>query len=239
MGSQSVLFEAQTIGSAGSASAGQIDTAVTTSLGVTVSNPGALSGIDEEADEDLRERCRNSLGPLSPNGPKRAIEYVLTTPSLSGVAINRVLVLQPLGDGFVYVYAASEDGALSAPDIATAQVALDTYATSEVQTTVLASATDKAINVAPTVYVKSGLRSDSEWEDVVDAALRAYTKTIPIGGLTTDVPNVVPWRGIVGIIKGAADGVISASLASEADISLAQTEVAVPGTYTITIVQVA
>lgn len=243
--SVTAVFLAQEIGSDGSASVGQIDALVTTALGVTCSNPGALSGIDAEEDSTLRVRCRASLGPLSPNGPRRAIEYVCTTPELvSGVAVNRVKVSQPNGDGIVYVYIAAPDGALSGPDVALVQAGVDVYATAEVQTNIVASATDLSVDVGPTVYVTSGVLSDSEWQDEVTDALDAYIAGLPIGGVTAGAANIIPWRALVGVIKQIQIGdsatfeVISCNLASEADVSLLETEVAIPGTYTITIVQV-
>ncbi|MCB9584544.1 MAG: baseplate J/gp47 family protein [Polyangiaceae bacterium] len=243
LGTATANFQAQVIGSAGSASAGQIDTLVTTALGVTCSNAGALSGRDAETDEALRERCRDSLGSLSPSGPKRAIEFVCSTPSLvSDVVVNRVKVLQPNGDGICQIYVAAPDGGLSGPDVAKVQLGVDYFATAEVQTNVVHSATDRAVDVAPTVYVTSGVLSDSEWQDEVTDALDAYLNGLPIGGVTAGASNIIPWRALVGVVKQIqiADSfpVISCNLASEVDISLVETEVAVPGTYTITIVQV-
>jgi hypothetical protein len=78
LGTLTLDFSADEAGSDSNAAAGEIDTLVTTMLGVTCSNDTlAALGIDEESDESLRERCRAKLGMLSPNGPARRYNAVV------------------------------------------------------------------------------------------------------------------------------------------------------------------
>ena len=71
----SIAVEAIELGIASTSLAGDINQLVTPLLGVAVANPSALVGADEETDALLRERCRLSLGALSPNGPRDAYAY--------------------------------------------------------------------------------------------------------------------------------------------------------------------
>jgi uncharacterized phage protein gp47/JayE len=73
-------FTADEPGADSTALAGEIDTLVTSMLGVTCSNTLAALGLDEESDDALRERCRAKLGTLSPNGPRDAYDFVVRDP---------------------------------------------------------------------------------------------------------------------------------------------------------------
>src|SRR5690606_14818917 len=98
-----IAFEA---GSASSSSAGEITEIVTTMLQVTCSNPVALIGRDEESDPALRQRCRDSLGALSPNGPQAAYEYWAKSALRADgqpVNVNRVWVSTASSIGHVTV----------------------------------------------------------------------------------------------------------------------------------------
>ncbi len=64
----SVTVVADQAGSGSSAGATDIDTLVTSLLGVTCSNPAAAVGIDQQDPSVTVQQCRDKLGSLSPNG---------------------------------------------------------------------------------------------------------------------------------------------------------------------------
>src|ERR1700676_3358745 len=104
--------EAVEIGAASNAAPGAITTLETTLLGVAVTNIVPVLGQDAESDEALRQRCRDSLGALSPNGPKAAYAYVAKSAVRNDVSIGvtRVKIPTPPGDGSLSVYVASASG---------------------------------------------------------------------------------------------------------------------------------
>lgn len=107
-------------GTASSAGIDEIDAFVTTLLGVTCSNDAVLIGADEEKDEDLRIRCRNALGALSPNGPQDAYNYFAKStvrPDGSTIIVNRTKISQDSSTGLVQVYLADPDGPLDTADV--------------------------------------------------------------------------------------------------------------------------
>ena len=77
-------FPADEAGSDSSSGATDIDTMVTTFLGVTCSNAAAFVGVDEEDDAALRDRCRGTDLPsrrVPPRGaPNRALAHRATPP---------------------------------------------------------------------------------------------------------------------------------------------------------------
>jgi hypothetical protein len=236
---------AEESGTESNAAAGTLTTLQTSLTGVTVTNADDILGTDEETDADLRERCRDSLGALSPNGPAAAYEYVAKTPSLvGGAAITRVKLGTPPGDGTLTVYLADADGAVSGGDVALVQTGFDTWATPGGSATVTAvSATGVPLTFVTTVYVQAsaGL-TDGDWEDLIAQTLADWVPTIPIGGIVTGVygaGGAVPWRVVIGQIE-AVDGVIEAQLTPETDVQLDEFEVATldVADVTPTIVQV-
>lgn len=239
-------FVAQEAGSASSAGVGQIDTLVTTMLGVTVTNASALTGTDEETDAALRVRCRAARGALSPNGPRAAYEYVATTPELTdGANVNRVRVLPAVGDGVVNVIIAAPDGTPTGGDIVKVQDAIDLWATPEIGTSLVAGAPELVLNVTATLHVKaSASLTDPEWEALAETALNDYIAALAIGGveLTAGV-GIVPWRALIGALEGIKVGdvsgnVLQATLSAESDVAVDDDEVVVPGTFAFTITQV-
>jgi uncharacterized phage protein gp47/JayE len=104
---------------------------------MTCSNPAAASAADKESDAQLRARCTDALGALSPGGSPQAYaeiarntyvlpdgSYIYTRrpqdhPGAASVGITRVQVAEHIPDpGDVTVYLASSDSAPSAPVVA-------------------------------------------------------------------------------------------------------------------------
>ncbi len=230
---------AQEIGSASTASPAQIDTLVTVMTDVTVSNALAVTGVDAETDESLRERCRDSLGALSPNGPKSAYEYIATTPELvGGVIINRVKVLPPPGDNTLTVVIAGPNGAVSGGDVTAVQTGIDANATPEIGTVVVQSATNLALTFVVTLWVSAASAlSPSAWQTMAKDALVAWVKTLPIGGVDLGSGGKVLFRQAIGVLENIDQYVLQASLTPESDTSLTSTQVAtlVAGDVTVTV----
>lgn len=236
-------IEADEAGAASNAAPGQLELS-TSILGVTGTNQLPVTGLDAEEPEALRERCRLSRGPLSPNGPKDAYEYVARTPSLNGgVAVNRVRRLPHTGDGLITVVVAGVSGPLSPTEIGLIQTGIDTWATPATVLATVVSAGEVAQSVAARVYVP--LYGGPNLDDLAAAiknALISYINSIPIGGIPL-VPGsgVVPWSGLVHAIKQTSLGEVRPILAvdligaGEVDVPLAPTEIATLAAASITL----
>ena len=90
-GSTTVVVEADVAGSDGSAGADEIDTVVTTLLGVSITASTAAVGKDAASESELDTLCAASLGRLSPNGPPEAYDDTALNSDLTGTdEITRV-----------------------------------------------------------------------------------------------------------------------------------------------------
>lgn len=244
-----VDVEADVLGSAGNAAPGEIDELVTTALGLSVTNPSSAVAIDEETDTELRERCRDSLGALSPNGPADAYRFVALTQELNGGAnVNRVKVLPAPGDSTVTVVVASPGGAPTNTDHDLVEAALLEHAVPETVTLNLqdATATPLSFDITLHVLAAAGL-TDEQWEAVVTDTLVDWVNDLPIGGLElTPGSGFVFWRSVIGVIERiqlTTNGpyyVLHAELGSETDTPIGQTEVATlnPLAVNVSVVQV-
>lgn len=101
-------------GSASSAGANEIDELVTTLLKVEIQSSTVGLADDQESDEELRTRCRASLGALSPNGPADAYEFIALSSDFTGnTSINRARATGSTS-GLVTLIIASQSGAADA-----------------------------------------------------------------------------------------------------------------------------
>src|SRR5262249_39771218 len=142
-GTLTITVIADEAGSGSSAGAGEIDTLVTTSLGVTCSNATAAVGTDEQDESVTRQQCPDKLGSLSPNGPVDAYRYVARNSALTGsTAITRVRAYPDSDTGDVLVYLAGPSGAISSADRALAETAIADWATPLCITPTVSSATN-------------------------------------------------------------------------------------------------
>lgn len=179
-----VTFAADGLGSSYTSQAGQVSQVVTSLIGVTCTNPMALTGADAETDAALVERIAISFAPLSPLGAKDVYRAVLTdsvkTPTVD--PINRVIVYPNYATGHVSVVVAGTGGALSAPDLAIAQSSVETWCEPQgiVADVVNASPSPIALNI--TVKVRGDSRTDAQIQSAVIAAAGAYINALPIGG---------------------------------------------------------
>jgi uncharacterized phage protein gp47/JayE len=237
-------FEAEEAGSDSSAAVTEIDELVTVYPGVTCSNTTVAVGVDQEADDALRDRCRDKLGSLSPNGPRDAYSYVAKSLELTGTAgVTRVRVYDDSDTGDVTVYLAGPAGAVSTDDLNAATDAIADYATPLCITATVANATEVTVAVTYQLWVyASDSRTTAEIEEAVEDALEALFARQPIGG-----DQIIPGGSgylyqshIAATIRAASSYAFRVSVAAPAgDTLLTAAQVAVLGTVTATITVVA
>ena len=198
---------------------GEIDAGGLADLEGQLVDPGALVGTDEESDEALRQRCRDALGALSPNGPKEAYAYVAKSATRptdgSLIGVNRVSVSADTGTGVVTVYVADPDGPLALLDLG--------YVNDEIQLKVVPiGITANVLNAVPitqpitvTVWAhrannvtQAGIMGD------ISNALVAHFQTIPIGGdqLVEGGTGYIVFSELVSIIDNSNSAIYRVAL---------------------------
>jgi phage-related baseplate assembly protein len=181
-------------------------------LGVSVTNPTALVGTDEETDEQLRLRCRERTGILSPNGPRDAYTFVArSTRRADGtsIGVTRVLAV-PDGTGTIDVYVARADGTVTgtasdpATDLGAIADAIHRQAEPLGVTPVVQSATALPIAVTYTLWVRdtSGLTTE-QIVNRVQARLINFMASQPIGGEVITAPNGFVFLDAIETVIGA------------------------------------
>lgn len=238
-----VLLIADEAGTGSDAAPGMITVVVSDQIGVTVTNPSAVLGSDDELDEDLRTRCRAKLEALSPNGPRGIYEFVAKTPSLAGtsVTITRTRVVPDPTTGELVVYLATASGAPSAPDIEAVNAAFELHATPWCTEATGAGAVDAVIAITYQAWIKGSSLSVVQIENAIATALAQAFKVIPIGG--DKIPPALLGKVYVGalerIIGGAVPGIIKVTVTlPAADVELDAEELPKLGTVTGTITEV-
>jgi hypothetical protein len=236
-----VTVVADVLGSDGSAGVGEIDEIVTTLNGVTCSNAAVAVGVDEQDESVTRAQCRAKLDALSPNGAARAYEYILRTPSYSGLTyVPRVRTFPDSDVGEVKIYVAGPAGAISSTDRDTAEDAVLTWCTPLCITPVVASAAGVTVNVTYELWVYASVnKTDAEIQEDVEAALETMFSTRPIGG------DVVPPATSGSMYKSLIESTIRGVFPNQAfrvsvttpasDTALTNSQVAQLGTVTATV----
>lgn len=188
-------------GTASSAGPNEIDSIVTTMLGVEITSSTVAVGLDQQEDEPLREQCRASRGALSPNGPADAYEYVARNSELTGVSdITRATADADNTNFTVIVYVASASGPAAGASVSAAQAAIQRWATPLCVTSVAINAAAQTINVAFTAHGDAALPVGSS--AAVASALGELFAALPIAKgagydidpttITTAIRNAVP-----------------------------------------------
>ncbi|WP_437285667.1 baseplate J/gp47 family protein [Sorangium sp. So ce406] len=244
-----VAIRALEAGSRSSALPGQITVLVTTMRGVTCTNPAPVVGRDGETDPELRERCRDSLGALSPNGPEAAYIYWAKSARRadgSPVNVNRVWVSKGSSVGHVTVYVASPSGAVpgtigdDSTDLGAVDKAIRTKVVPVGVTCTVASAVPHPLPVAGTAWVQAAANlSNVQWKLMFDQQIDSYLSEVPIGGyVLTSPPGHIYRNAIIGIVEGASKSVIKFDPVLPADTELAEGEVPVAAVNTLAVQQV-
>lgn len=217
---------AEESGSGSTTGVGTITELVTAFLGVTCTNEVALTGLDEESPEQLRQRCRDSVATQSIGGIKNAYEFYAqsaTRPDGTAIGITRVFVVPPAGDGTVTVYIATASGAVPSGDVAIVQQIFDENVTPYGLNATAVSAVNLSYTAPCTIWIPSALGlSAVQAQTIVDNALRAYVTTIPIGGVVIPPnPGQIFWRAVLGVIENSIKGMIKAQMTTEVDVAVA------------------
>lgn len=234
-----ITVEAVQPGTASNAAAHQILGMVTPIPGVSCDNADPLVGTDEESDDALRERCRESLARMSPNGPRDAYNYIAKTtfrPDGSSAGVTRTAVTD--GNATIIVYLASSSGPVAPSDVALVNTNIQSNCVPTGFTATVVGATTVDVPVTATVYLSQGSTLDSgQATQLVQAQLLTYFAQIPIGGYDRGLGGKVFREAITGQIFQASNQFIEVTLtAPAADVSLAANQVAVLTNVTITAV---
>lgn len=171
-------------GSESSAGAGEVDTLITTLLGVTCTNANAVVGLDSESAASIANRCRLKLGALSPNGPRDAYNYVAQNQELTGTTgITRTRSIGDSDVGEVTLYLAGPSGPVSGDDRDAAEAAIIQWATPLTITPIVLSSTGVSVPVTYTIWVYSGVGETADSiKSTVEAELERLFAVRPIGG---------------------------------------------------------
>jgi len=240
-----VPVEAVELGSASTATPGQIDDFETVLLGVSVANTAAIVGADAEDDAALRLRCLEKTGALSPNGPRDAYAYVArSTLDSTGAAIG-VTRVRTIADGVggLDVYIATGSGGVTGTvgDEDTDLGAIDAAIQEQVVPLAITATVQSAVALAvPCTYelwlLDTITLSGAEVEAAIALALTAYLSEVPIGGyVISPATGTIYVSALESVIGGAVEGVIDVSVtAPAADVAVALDEAPVAGTITAT-----
>jgi phage-related baseplate assembly protein len=233
-------FEADVAGSDSSSGLAEIDEMVTVYPGVTAENITVAVGIDEESDQALRERCRDKLGSLSPNGPRDAYSFVALSPMLTGTTeVTRSRVYPDSDTGDVLQYIAGASGAVGSGVVSAVTDAIVRWATPWCVTPTVLSATAVPVDVTAAVWVYA--EDGREAEDIEDAAETLLEQMIarrPIGG--DIIPPATTGALYMSLIKATIRGVSEYAFrvdlsAPAANVALTNGQVATLGAVTITV----
>jgi uncharacterized phage protein gp47/JayE len=230
-----VSMQALESGSGSNALPGRLTVMVSPIEGLTMTNNLATYGLDEESDSALRQRCRDSLGRLSPLGAEAAYTYFAKSARRqtddSPVGVKRVWV-SPSGVP-VRVYVAADTGEITGdaedPETDLGAVAYDVtqYACPNPITCTVASATKVPRDVEVDVYFDkaSGLTNDTV-NSIVVMAMRDFIKAVPIGGHVIGGSGKFRIRALEQAIKAASPHFIQAEVTDpSSDVTLAEGEI--------------
>lgn len=242
-----VQVQAVELGTGSNAPAGDIDGFETVHAGLTVTNEVALLGRDVEEDPELRTRCLEKLGTLSPNGPRDAYSFVCRSAKRedgSSIGITRVRSIAD-GEGNIDVYVADADGnTISGPDLAILQEEIETKCEPLAVTATVVGAAAVEIDIAYELWVRdtSGLTND-QIVAIVQQRIGTFLGSQPIGGLALTpggqgyvfVSALETIIGSAASTQGSTDGLREVRVVvtvPAADVEIDPTEAPVAGTVT-------
>jgi baseplate J-like protein len=259
------------LGSQGTSGAGIVLTMLTPLPGVSVTAlTTSLVGADEETNAAYLTRCQNKLGtlsalgqingvpaPVSPGGAPQSYEFVATSIPQAATAspVWPYTVTSPItrctvtnGPGNVVVVIANAEGTPPAPDTTAVTNALQFLCDPQGVTLSVFGATNFAIALTLTVYVRAnGNLTSTQVIANIEDDLATYLATVKIGGVTTSKPNILPRSEVIATIMGANASTVDLDLGpmpspvsgedpAVADTQLTFYQVPVLGTLTITVV---
>lgn len=183
-GTLTLQFSADEPGTASNLTSTDTLSLVTAIPGVTPSYVAELIGQDQESNEALRQRCRESNAAASPNGPGDAYSYFAKStlrPDGSNVGVTRTNVVE--GNGTVTVYVADADGLVIPSDVDLIQENINAHVVPTGFTVITQSAALHVVSIAMTLTMSpSATASQSELEARITDAINEYFSSIPVGG---------------------------------------------------------
>lgn len=162
--------------------------------GVTVTNPEAVLGADEETTSALVARTRAKLASLSPNGPKDAYDFVARTqldkfPAVNGslltstsTPITRTRTAADPLTGAVSVYLATASGAPSPTDVLLVQAGIDRWAEPWCVLATALAAEEVLVPVTYRVFLRTTM-TVAQVQATIAVALARYFSTVEVGGV--------------------------------------------------------
>lgn len=254
-----VAIRAEVPGSGSIALAGEIDAFETPRDGLYIVDETAALAEDEESDDSLVSRCEVKVGRLplnnqvtAPGGPTSAFESLarsgpdgkggVARPNGTRITVTRVSV-QRTG-GSITVYVADEDGPVTAPDLALVDAAILAYGTGIGLSATALNASAVSVPIAGVVFVPNTTTTPDA--DLVAQAVQgaiAYLERVRIGGAivppaVTGVLRREALRAEMAKAVTGAQGVSVDLSAPAADVPLAESEIAVAGSFALTVVRI-
>lgn len=246
-----VPYSAVELGSASSSAAGAIDAFETPLVGVTVTNPAAFVGQDDEGPESLRTRARAALSPLSPNGAREAPDYIAKSAVTSlgtSAGVTRTGVVPSL-TGNTSIYLATASGPVTGVigDLTTALGAVnDAIQKQAVPQGILATvlpATMLSIPLTYSLWVKStASRSADQIKSEIAAAYGVFCGAQQIGGIQKVAGQRRVFTDAIGAVisEVAGDDLVDFDLIAPAsDVVVLPSDAPVAGTISATVTMVA
>lgn len=235
-----IAIAADEPGSASNAAPSTVTTVVSTLVGVTVSNPLSVLGTDKETTPVLVARARAKLAALSPNGPKDAYNYVVTTPEFTPsltTPITRTRTVTSETTGAVTVYAATAAGAPIAGDIVIAQTAVDDWAEPWGAVATVVAATPVTVPVTYQAWVLGSQLTELQLTTTIAGALAAWFATLDLGGYVIPPDTgAIYVSALEQVIGQSTPGILRVVVSiPAADLVMTPNQVAVLGTITPTI----
>lgn len=235
-----ISWSADEAGTLSSVGADEIDEMVTVLLGVEVQSSEAGEGLNEESDASLRQRCLDSLGALSPNGPADAYRYVASNPDLTGVTnVSRVeVVTEELGEyaftGRVDVYLASPTGTVDGGTVSAVSDAIAEWATPLTVTPTVQSATALPLSVEATAYVRSSLgKTEEQVQAEGETAFDDLLAEVPIGGYDGSFDHSLVSGRVIAAT--GAHRVVFSSPSAAWELAVASNRVVTKGLFTLNV----
>ena len=201
VGTATVSVIAEEAGSGSSAGPNEIDSVVTTMLGVVVTSSTAAVGVDQQSDPDIRAQCLATLGALSALGPADAYRFVALNAALTGAnTVTRAKVSPNGTTGAVTIWISTASGVVSGPNVVLVQTAIERWATPLCILPTVLSASALTINVTASIH---GDLLPVDASARILAALSSLFASLAIGGdpsgydldpttITTTIRNAVP-----------------------------------------------
>jgi phage-related baseplate assembly protein len=232
-----LTITADEAGSASNAALGDITGIVTPLFGVTATNLEVLVGNDEETDDALRTRSRESMAKASPNGPGDAYNYFAKTATRSTdgtvIGVTRTNVVE--GNGTIFIYVADASGPIDDQDLSDVDSSIQLNCVPTGFTAVTFNANPVNVPISATVYLQRGATLTIEQlTTIVTDRLVAYFGAAPIGGYQAG-GGFIFTSAIIGQIFESSSQIIRVVLtAPTVDVALNSDQVAVLGTITLT-----